>query len=63
MSEGKRFVVLDTENGRASHYADRFAFDVAELHEPFTPASYTEAILAADEPNEKPDVLAHRWLK
>src|SRR5208283_5659828 len=41
--------VLDTENGRASHYADRFAFDVAELHEPFTPASYTEAILAADE--------------
>jgi len=49
MSEGKRFVVLDTENGRASHYADRFAFDVAELHEPFTPASYTEAILAADE--------------
>jgi hypothetical protein len=48
MAQGKRFAVIDTENGRASHYADRFAFDVAELHAPFTPERYTEAILAAD---------------
>lgn len=48
MAAGKRFAVIDTENGRASHYAERFAFDVAELHAPFTPAAYTDAILAAD---------------
>jgi hypothetical protein len=45
----KRFAVIDTENGRASHYADRFAFDTAQLHAPFTPEAYTDAILAADE--------------
>lgn len=44
----KRFAVIDTENGRASHYADQFAFDVAELREPFTPHAYAEAIEAAD---------------
>ena len=49
MSDGERFAVIDTENGRASHYADQFAFDVAELHEPFTPARYAEAIKAADD--------------
>jgi AAA domain len=49
MANGKRFVVLDTENGRASHYADQFAFDVAEIHEPFTPDAYAEAIKAADD--------------
>lgn len=43
-----RFAVIDTENGRASHYADQFAFDVAELREPFTPQSYGDAICAAD---------------
>src|SRR5208282_2893302 len=49
ISEGKRFVVLDTENGRASHYADQFAFDVAELREPFTPQTYADAIKSADD--------------
>lgn len=49
MSGGKRFAVIDTENGRASHYADQFAFDVLELHEPFTPHAYAEAIKAADD--------------
>lgn len=49
IANGKRFAVIDTENGRASHYADQFAFDVAELREPFTPHAYAEAIKAADE--------------
>lgn len=48
MSQGQRFAVIDTENGRASHYADQFQFDVAELREPFTPAAYADAIAAAD---------------
>lgn len=49
ISGAKRFAVIDTENGRASHYADQFAFDVAELREPFTPERYAEAIQAADD--------------
>lgn len=44
----KRFAVIDTENGRACHYADQFEFDVLELREPFTPESYADAIKAAD---------------
>ena len=48
MAGTKRFAVIDTEAGRASHYADQFAFDVAELHAPFKPATYSEAIMAAD---------------
>lgn len=43
----KPFAVLDTESGRASHYADQFKFYVAELRPPFSPAAYTEAIKAA----------------
>jgi hypothetical protein len=44
----KRFAVIDTESGRASHYADQFKFDVVELRAPFTPDAYAEAILSAD---------------
>jgi len=44
----KRFAVIDTEAGRASHYADQFNFDVGELKPPFRPEAYSEAILAAD---------------
>lgn len=45
---GKRFVVIDTENGRAKHYADRFDFDHGDLRSPFSPEAYQEAIIAAD---------------
>jgi len=48
IAAGKRFAVIDTENGRASHYADAFDFDVLELHEPFSPERYADAIKAAD---------------
>ena len=44
----KPFAVIDTEAGRASHYADQFLFDVGELKPPFSPTAYEEAILAAD---------------
>jgi len=49
MSQGKPFAVVDTEAGRAKHYADRFAFDHADLQPPFTPGAYADAIKAADE--------------
>jgi hypothetical protein len=44
----KKFAVIDTEAGRALHKADDYAFDHADLSEPFTPERYGEAIKAAD---------------
>lgn len=44
----KPFAVIDTENRRALHYADRFRFDHAELRPPFRPAAYADAVIAAD---------------
>jgi len=48
MAQGKRFAVIDSEAGRATHYADQFDFDHGDLTPPFTPEAYLEAILAAD---------------
>ncbi len=44
----KRFAVIDTEAGRATHYADQFAFDHGDMQPPFRPEAYEQAILAAD---------------
>ena len=44
----KRFAVIDTEAGRACHYADLFAFDHGDLKPPFRPETYADAIQAAD---------------
>ena len=49
MAAGKRFAVIDTENGRALHYADEYEFDHASLSAPFRPEVYAEAIKAADQ--------------
>lgn len=48
LAGGKPFCLIDTEAGRAKHYADQFAFDHGDLHAPFSPAAYAEAIGAAD---------------
>ncbi len=48
MAGGKPFCLIDTEAGRAKHYADQFTFDHGDLHAPFSPAAYAEAIEAAD---------------
>lgn len=49
ISGRKPFAMIDTEAGRSKHYADRFTFDHADLHAPFRPSAYAEAIKAADE--------------
>lgn len=49
LSGGKPFAIIDTEAGRAKHYADDFEFHHGDLRAPFTPQAYTEAIVAADE--------------
>jgi len=48
MAGDKAFAVIDTEAGRAKHYADRFRFDHGDLKPPFSPAAYADAIAAAD---------------
>ena len=60
----KPFAVIDTENGRASHYADQFRFDVLDLRAPFSPDAYTNAILAADKAGYGAivvDSMSHVW--
>jgi hypothetical protein len=60
----KPFAVIDTEAGRAKHYADRFRFDHGDLTPPFTPDRYAEAIAAADAakyPVIVVDSTSHEW--
>lgn len=45
---GSRIAVIDTENGSASKYADRFDFDVLNLND-FDPRTYIAALQAAVE--------------
>lgn len=64
MAAGKPFAVIDTETGRARHYADMFKFDHAELLSPFRPDSYLDAIIAADAagyPVVVVDSMSHVW--
>ena len=61
---GSRIAVLDTERGSASKYADKFAFEVAEL-ETFEPSSYVSAIQAAGAAGYDVlviDSLSHAWM-
>jgi len=58
------FAVIDTEAGRAKHYADQFKFDHGDLKPPFTPERYADAIAAADGahyPVAVVDSTSHEW--
>jgi AAA domain len=58
------FAVIDTEAGRAKHYADRFRFDHGDLTPPFTPERYADAITAADAAKYLVivvDSMSHEW--
>jgi len=60
----KPFAVIDSEAGRALHYADRFNFDHGDLHAPFRPDTYLQAIQAADAagyPCIVVDSISHVW--
>lgn len=48
MAGDRPFAVIDTEAGRAKHYADQFRFDHGDLRPPFNPKAYSDAIAAAD---------------
>jgi AAA domain len=64
MAGANRFAVIDTEAGRAAHYADQFVFDHGDLHPPFSPTAYEGAIAAADAagyPVIVVDSASHEW--
>lgn len=69
-----RFAVIDTEKGRALHYAPQegqepdftstFRFDHAEMDAPFRPEAYAQAIQAADAAGYRVivvDSMSHEW--
>ncbi len=61
---GGRIALIDTEHGSASKYADLFAFDVLELHAPFHPDRFVEAIKDAGKAGYDVliiDSLTHAW--
>src|SRR3989304_2100738 len=60
----KPFAVIDTEAGRAKHYADLFRFDHGDLKPPFLPSTYADAIKVADEAGYKAVIVdsgSHEW--
>jgi hypothetical protein len=64
LANGKPFALIDTEAGRAKHYADQFKFDHGDLRPPFNPDAYAAAIKAADEagyPVIVVDSMSHEW--
>ena len=64
MAGAKTFALIDTEAGRAKHYADQFKFDHGDLKPPFRPDAYIEAIEAADKahyPVIIVDSMTHVW--
>jgi len=61
---GGKIAVIDTENGSASLYSDKFNYDVTEIRPPFTTAKYIEAINAAVDAgyeNLVIDSISHAW--
>lgn len=64
LAAGKPVALVDTEHGSASKYADLFAFDVLELHPPFHPDRFVEAITDAAKGGYGVivlDSLTHAW--
>lgn len=61
---GGKIAVIDTENGSASLYSDKFKFDVLELTPPFVTEKYNEAIRLAVEAGFDVliiDSITHAW--
>lgn len=62
---GGKTAVIDTENGSASLYSDRFDFDVLELEAPYSPERFIEAINAAENAGYDTvviDSMSHEWV-
>lgn len=61
---GGRIGVIDTENGSASLYSDRFDFDTIDLGPPFSPKRYRQAIKAFEDAGHSIIIIdggSHEW--
>lgn len=61
---GSKIAVIDTEHGSASLYAEVADFDVMELHAPYSPERYIDAIQAAEQAGYEVliiDSYSHEW--
>ncbi len=61
---GKKIAVLDSENGSASLYADRFEFETLVIRPPYTVQRYIDAMKAAEAEGFDVlivDSLSHGW--
>lgn len=61
---GGKIALIDTENGSASLYSDKFDFDSMELSPPYTTDRYVEAINAAVKAGYNVliiDSITHQW--
>lgn len=64
LANGKSVAMVDTEHGSASKYADLFQFDVLEMHPPYHPDRFVEAINEAAKAGYGVvilDSLTHAW--
>ena len=61
---GQKIAFVDTENGSASLYSDKFDFDVISMNPPFLTEKYAEAIKAAEAAGYDIlilDSISHAW--
>lgn len=59
-----KVLVVDTENSSASYYADKWDFDVVDMHAPFTSQKYIEVLQEAVKLGYEVvvfDSLSHEW--
>ena len=64
LAETGKILLVDTENSSASYYADRFNFDVVDMHAPFTSQKYMEVLAEAVRLGYEAivfDSLSHEW--
>lgn len=64
LANGGKVAVIDTENGSASLYSDRFDFDTLDLSPPFTHDKFIAAIKAAEDSSYEVlviDSASHIW--
>lgn len=61
---GKKIALIDTENGSASLYADKFDFDTVIIEQPYTVAKYSQAVKEAETAGYEVliiDSISHAW--
>lgn len=59
-----RIAVIDTENGSASLYADKYDFDVLNMQPPYNPSAFVKAIESAEQAGYTViivDSATHEW--